>query len=63
MFSFGLVLLLCLERFLPNSLEFFGTVVIRLVFFILGLNFLGFDFIGLIVGNEGFRVYFTTYQL
>jgi len=62
MVFFGLVLLLYLERFLPSSLEFFGTVVARLIFFILELNSLGFYFIGLIIGNEDFRVYFTKYQ-
>ena len=63
MVSFGLVLLLCLKRSLPSSLEFFGTVVAKLIFFILRLNFLSFDFIGLIVGNVGFKEYFVTSQL
>ena len=61
--SFGLVLLLCLRRFLPDLLGFFGRVIGELVFFSLGLDFLGFHFIDLIVGNVSFIIYFTLYQL
>ena len=58
-----MVLLLCLRRFLPDLLGFFGRVIGELVFFSLGLDFLGFHFIDLIVGNVSFIIYFTLYQL
>jgi len=63
MVFFEFILLLCLGKFLPGLLGFFAMGVAELVFFSLGLNFLGFDFIDSLVGNVSFIICFTKYQL